>query len=212
MSQCGTDLPLFCPGMTDANMHLVTVDVQLPAGELAAPKPKLEAGEHIVQKLVEVSQLWETLQGSSRSPSSSFLFTHSCSSRFSPLCSGHVEYESRGFVIDARLGHLVRSFLSTRPLPLLLPSPPPLNLYTLLSSLSGLRPPHRQAAFHLYHFRCYRSVRRGDPRGRIYRKEPGRGREERRDGRDHRGGSEDAGFVGPNFFARSMQCGRVMKS
>lgn len=80
-------------GMTDANMHLVTVDVKLPGGENKAPKPKLEAvsrvhlssaqscnppltrskpvsviqGEHIVQRLVEVSKLWETLQGASPS-------------------------------------------------------------------------------------------------------------------------------------------------
>lgn len=30
------------PGMTDANMHLVTVDVQLPEGTLTPPKADLE--------------------------------------------------------------------------------------------------------------------------------------------------------------------------
>ena len=46
-------------------MHLVTVDINLPEGELDPPKPKFEAGEHIVQRIVEISRLWETLQGSS---------------------------------------------------------------------------------------------------------------------------------------------------
>ena len=54
-------------------MHLVTVDVNLHGGDLKAPKPKLEAGEHIVQRLVEISQLWETLQGSYETFSSTSL-------------------------------------------------------------------------------------------------------------------------------------------
>lgn len=45
------------PGMTDANMHLVTVNVQLPEGTLTPPKADLEE-----VRLVHKSELRENLE------------------------------------------------------------------------------------------------------------------------------------------------------
>lgn len=46
------------PGMTGANMYLVTIDIDGEAGET-----KLEPGEHIVKKLVPVKDLHKVLKG-----------------------------------------------------------------------------------------------------------------------------------------------------
>lgn len=48
--------------MTNANMKLVTVSVWLE-DELLHPEPKLEAGEHIVTKVVPLAKLHDTLEG-----------------------------------------------------------------------------------------------------------------------------------------------------
>ena len=64
------------PGMTSANMRLVTVRVELD-GDLVIPKPKLEEGEFIVTRVIELDALEGVLK----------------------------DYDERGFVIDARLSH-----------------------------------------------------------------------------------------------------------
>jgi RNAse (barnase) inhibitor barstar len=75
-------------GMTNANLKIVTVDVKLPDGDLKPPKAQLEEvcrvlsrsaclpalhrsgmltcyrqGEHIIQRVVEVSKLYDILKG-----------------------------------------------------------------------------------------------------------------------------------------------------
>ncbi|KAG9126427.1 hypothetical protein FRC07_003487 [Ceratobasidium sp. 392] len=64
------------PGMTSANMKLVALDVEIKEGE--EPAQKLDEGEHIVKRVVELDKLLGELEA----------------------------YEARGFVIDARLHHL----------------------------------------------------------------------------------------------------------
>ena len=49
--------------MTNANMKLVFVGVSFP-GELEAPKQKLEPGESIVRRVVELSKLADEMKGS----------------------------------------------------------------------------------------------------------------------------------------------------
>jgi len=49
-------------GMTNANMKLVAVRVSLP-GDLEMPKQKLEQGEYIVRRVVELSKLNDELKG-----------------------------------------------------------------------------------------------------------------------------------------------------
>lgn len=48
--------------MTGANMNLVTVDIRLPP-DAPEPVPKLEEGEHIVKRLVPLTQLSQVLRG-----------------------------------------------------------------------------------------------------------------------------------------------------
>lgn len=68
--------------MTDANMQLVTVDCHLPPGtDNPPPKADLEEGEHIVQRVVAISELYDVLKSYS---------------------------EKEGYTVDARLSHLVR--------------------------------------------------------------------------------------------------------
>ena len=50
-------------GMTNANMKLVLVGVSFP-GQLEAPKQKLEPGESIVRRVVELSKLADEMKGS----------------------------------------------------------------------------------------------------------------------------------------------------
>ncbi|KIM49313.1 hypothetical protein M413DRAFT_61112 [Hebeloma cylindrosporum] len=64
------------PGMTNANMQLVVVSV-LFDDKLETPEPKLDPGEYIVTKTVELSKLSIALE----------------------------EYDRKGFVVDARLSH-----------------------------------------------------------------------------------------------------------
>lgn len=48
------------PGMTNANMQLVMVEVQLPEGE-AMPEQRLEDGEHITRVVVPLADLYKRL-------------------------------------------------------------------------------------------------------------------------------------------------------
>ncbi|KZT20248.1 hypothetical protein NEOLEDRAFT_1140944 [Neolentinus lepideus HHB14362 ss-1] len=65
------------PGMTTANMKLVVVRVTLE-DKLETPDQKLDEGEFIVKRVVELAKLHEELKG----------------------------YEGKGYVVDARLSHL----------------------------------------------------------------------------------------------------------
>ncbi|KAI9056659.1 hypothetical protein FKP32DRAFT_1682203 [Trametes sanguinea] len=69
------------PGMTNANMKLVTVDVPFPEN-LEMPEQKLDPGEFIQARIVEIAKLSAELK----------------------------EYERKGFVIDARLDHFASGF------------------------------------------------------------------------------------------------------
>ncbi|KAJ8454521.1 hypothetical protein ONZ51_g12977 [Trametes cubensis] len=69
------------PGMTNANMKLVTVDVPFPEN-LEMPAQKLDPGEFIQVRIVELAKLRAELQA----------------------------YERKGFVIDAKLDHLASGF------------------------------------------------------------------------------------------------------
>ncbi|KAH9857767.1 NUDIX hydrolase domain-like protein [Lenzites betulinus] len=69
------------PGMTNANMKLVTVDVPFPA-KLEMPAQKLDPGEFLTARIVELSKLRAEFK----------------------------EYEKKGYTIDARLDHLVSGF------------------------------------------------------------------------------------------------------
>ena len=70
------------PGMTDANMQLVTVDCFLPPGtDNPPPKAELEEGEHIIQRIVAISELYDVLKSYG---------------------------DKEGYTVDARLSHLVR--------------------------------------------------------------------------------------------------------
>ncbi|KAI0332070.1 hypothetical protein GY45DRAFT_1321362 [Cubamyces sp. BRFM 1775] len=69
------------PGMTNANMKLVTVDVPFPEN-LEMPAQKLDPGEFIQVRIVELAKLRAELQA----------------------------YEQKGFVIDAKLDHLASGF------------------------------------------------------------------------------------------------------
>jgi ADP-ribose pyrophosphatase len=48
--------------MTNANMRLCTVRVKLSESD-PEPKQKLDEGEHIVKRIVEVKELYNVLQG-----------------------------------------------------------------------------------------------------------------------------------------------------
>ncbi|TFK25008.1 hypothetical protein FA15DRAFT_704017 [Coprinopsis marcescibilis] len=69
------------PGMTNANMKLVTVSVTLE-DKLEAPQPKLEIGEHIVTRVIPLKELHQTLSN----------------------------YDKKGFAVDARLFHLAAGY------------------------------------------------------------------------------------------------------
>ncbi|EIW60685.1 ADP-ribose diphosphatase [Trametes versicolor FP-101664 SS1] len=69
------------PGMTNANMKLITVDVPF-SDKLEIPAQKLDPGEFITVRIVELAKLRAEFK----------------------------EYEKKGFVIDARLDHLASGF------------------------------------------------------------------------------------------------------
>jgi ADP-ribose pyrophosphatase len=67
--------------MTDANMQLVTIDCHLPPGtNNSPPKADLEEGEHIIQRVVAISELYDVLKSYG---------------------------DKEGYTVDARLSHLV---------------------------------------------------------------------------------------------------------
>ncbi|KAF9484718.1 hypothetical protein BDN70DRAFT_797175 [Pholiota conissans] len=72
------------PGMSNANMQLAVLSVTLE-DKMETPKPQLEAGEHIVTRVVELSKLQEALDGK-------------------------LYYDREGFVVDARLSHFVSGY------------------------------------------------------------------------------------------------------
>ncbi|KAA1473974.1 hypothetical protein DENSPDRAFT_840515 [Dentipellis sp. KUC8613] len=76
-----SDVVVSDPGMTNANMKLVVVNVTL-ADKIETPKQKLDPGEAIKTRLVPLKDLFKTLK----------------------------EYEQKGFVVDARLCHFAFGF------------------------------------------------------------------------------------------------------
>ncbi|KAI5121949.1 hypothetical protein M0805_002020 [Coniferiporia weirii] len=64
------------PGMTTANMKLIVLGVTFP-DQLELSEAKLEDGEHIVKRVVDLTKLYDELQ----------------------------EYDKKGFAVDARLSH-----------------------------------------------------------------------------------------------------------
>ncbi|KAI0057467.1 hypothetical protein BV25DRAFT_1920171 [Artomyces pyxidatus] len=76
-----TPLLVSDPGMSTANMKMVTLNVTL-ADALEYPEQKLDAGESIVRRVVALKDLYEDLKG----------------------------YERKGYVVDARLSHLAAGF------------------------------------------------------------------------------------------------------
>ncbi len=70
--------------MTGANMNLVTIQIDLPA-DAPPPQPKLDEGEHIVQRIVPLKDLNAALKGMSGMD----------------LPRLTADYEARGFAIDA---------------------------------------------------------------------------------------------------------------
>ncbi|CUA76904.1 ADP-ribose pyrophosphatase [Rhizoctonia solani] len=72
------------PGMTSANMKLIALNVDVKEGE--EPAQKLDTGEHIVKKIIELDKLMEELQ----------------------------DYERKGFLIDARLHHFAAGWHMAR--------------------------------------------------------------------------------------------------
>ncbi|KAJ7582485.1 NUDIX hydrolase domain-like protein [Mycena floridula] len=70
------------PGMTNANMKLIVLQVTLP-DKLEIPDAKLEAGEFIVRRVVELEKLDQELK----------------------------EYAAKGFVVDARLSHFSSGYV-----------------------------------------------------------------------------------------------------
>jgi len=69
------------PGMTSANMNLVVLNVVLP-DHLETPSQRLETGEFIVKKVVQLSKLNNELK----------------------------DYTEKGFIIDARLFHFASGY------------------------------------------------------------------------------------------------------
>jgi len=69
------------PGMTNANMKLVILNVTLQ-DKLEAPDQNLEAGEFIVRRVIELKKLLDELK----------------------------VYDSKGFILDARLHHLAAGY------------------------------------------------------------------------------------------------------
>lgn len=53
------------PGMTNANMKLVIINVNVPASETKVPEPdqKLDQGEFIVKRVVALKELSNVLEG-----------------------------------------------------------------------------------------------------------------------------------------------------
>ncbi|KZS95667.1 hypothetical protein SISNIDRAFT_408508 [Sistotremastrum niveocremeum HHB9708] len=72
------------PGMTNANMKLVIINVNVPASETKVPEPdqKLDQGEFIVKRVVALKELSNVLE----------------------------EYDSQGYTVDAKLSHFALGY------------------------------------------------------------------------------------------------------
>jgi len=71
--------------MTNANMKLVVVCVDL-ANKMETPQQKLDAGEFIVKRVVEIAKLNDELK----------------------------KYDAKGFVVDAKLAHWAAGYEMAR--------------------------------------------------------------------------------------------------
>lgn len=106
-------------GMTNANMQLVVLNVDLE-DKLETPVPKLEIGEYIVTKVVELSRLKAELEGTVtlRSSISIIFLINSCQNttkRYTCCCYNSVILSiSQGFVVDARLFHFASGLALTQ--------------------------------------------------------------------------------------------------
>lgn len=69
------------PGMTTANMKLIVAQVTMQ-DKLESPEPKLESGEFIVKRIIELAKLDDELKA----------------------------YAAKGFVVDARLSHFASGY------------------------------------------------------------------------------------------------------
>ena len=81
-------------------MKLVIVDVKLTE-EDPEPEAKLDEGEHIVKRVVEVKDLWKTLEGELGRPADLDFGTLTIASRV-----GMADYSEKGYILDARLSHI----------------------------------------------------------------------------------------------------------
>ena len=63
------------PGMTNANMQLVVISVDLD-DKMETPAPRLEAGEFIVSKVVELAKLKTELESKAFLSTNSPIYTH----------------------------------------------------------------------------------------------------------------------------------------
>jgi ADP-ribose pyrophosphatase len=110
-------------GMTNANMKLVVLGVNLD-DKMEAPDPKLDAGEFIVKRVVELAKLYDELKGIHLST----LFvdcaypayckfqriTRKCEHDLPGLVLANSSYILQGFVVDARLSHFASGYEMAR--------------------------------------------------------------------------------------------------
>ena len=95
-------------------MKLVVLDVEVDNINNELPPQKLEQGEHIVRKIVELDKLNDVLKGRD-GPLNVFVIENDGYY----LTATHVyslDYGSRGFVIDARLSHFATGWDFSRKL------------------------------------------------------------------------------------------------
>jgi ADP-ribose pyrophosphatase len=101
--------------MTNANMKLVVVSV-LFEDALVRPEAKLDDGEFIVTKVVELDKLNETLKGllKSRKPWPGVTNPHADYDRNVCCCSLKLSWPhdepSKGCAVDARLSHFAAGY------------------------------------------------------------------------------------------------------
>ena len=87
--------------MSSANMKLAVLKVLVPDTP-SSPKQKLEDGEHIVRRVVELAKLKDELAGALflSQPIDCSLIRVSLTRALAGA-----EYEKKGYVVDARLSH-----------------------------------------------------------------------------------------------------------
>lgn len=95
--------------LTNANMVLCTVRVKLSESD-PEPKQKLDEGEHIIKRVVEVKELYNVLLG----PFHSRVCAASLADKSASLL-WKLDYNKKGFTIDARLAHWAMGYhMATR--------------------------------------------------------------------------------------------------